>query len=51
MNAIPGFSRLSLGNPHQKERQVAEKYMSLDSLVLAMIERSKLKGGLQRPES
>jgi len=50
-DAVPGFPRLPLRNPHKKECQVTEKNMRFDPFVLAMKERTKLKGRLQRPES
>jgi len=46
---VPRFTAFPLGNADEKEREVAEKHMGFDALVLAMIERPELKCRLQRP--
>ena len=43
----PPFSKINLGEPNQEQGEPTEENMTLDLLLLAVIDRTKLKGGLQ----
>jgi len=49
-DAVPGFPRLPLRDPDQQQRQIAEKNVGPDPLLLAVIERSQVERRLQRSE-